>query len=137
MGLIGPMWQAVRAAVSTPSAPAAIGPYSQAISAGGFLFVSGQIPLDPATGTMVDGDIAAQTRRVFQNLEEILKAGGLTFDAVVKTTVYLADMNDFPTVNEIYATYFSTPAPARATVQAARLPRDARIEIDLIAKLGA
>ena len=86
------MWRTVREAVSTPSAPAAIGPYSQAISAGGFLFVSGQIPLDPATGTMVDGDIAAQTHRVFKNLEEILKAGGVSFDAVVRTTVYLADI---------------------------------------------
>ncbi len=130
------MRRAVREAVSTPSAPAAIGPYSQAISAGGFLFVSGQIPLDPATGTLVDGDIATQTHRVFKNLEEILKAAGVTFDAVVRTTVYLADMNDFPAVNEVYATYFSSPAPARATVQAARLPRDARVEIDLIAKLG-
>ena len=130
------MWRAVREAVSTAAAPAAIGPYSQAISAGGFLFVSGQIPLDPATGTMVDGDIAAQTHRVFKNLEEILKAGGVSFDAVVRTTVYLADMNDFPAVNEVYATYFSSPAPARATVQAARLPRDARVEIDCIAKLG-
>jgi len=129
------MWRAAREAVSTPAAPAAIGPYSQAISAGGFLFVSGQIPLDPATGTLVDGDIAAQTHRVFKNLEEILKAGGASFDAVVRTTVYLADMNDFPAMNEIYASYFSSPAPARATVQAARLPRDARIEIDLIASL--
>jgi 2-iminobutanoate/2-iminopropanoate deaminase len=130
------MWRAVREAISTPSAPAAIGPYSQAVSAGGFLFVSGQIPLDPASGKLVDGDIAAQTHRVFKNLEEILKAGGTSFDAVVRTTVYLADMNDFPAMNEVYATYFSSPAPARATVQAARLPRDARIEIDLIAKLG-
>jgi 2-iminobutanoate/2-iminopropanoate deaminase len=129
------MWRTVREAVSTSSAPAAIGPYSQAISAGGFLFVSGQIPLDPATGTLVDGDIAAQTHRVLQNLGEILKAGGSSFDAVVRTTVYLADMNDFPAMNEIYATYFSSPAPARATVQAARLPRDARVEIDLIASL--
>jgi 2-iminobutanoate/2-iminopropanoate deaminase len=129
------MWRAVREAVSTPSAPAAIGPYSQAISAGGFLFVSGQIPLDPATGAMVEGDLAAQTRRVFQNLEAILAAAGLTFDHVVRTTVYLADMNDFPAMNEVYGTYFSAPAPARATVQAARLPRDARVEIDLIASL--
>ena len=127
------MWRAVREAVSTPSAPAAIGPYSQAISAGGFLFVSGQIPLDPSTGAMVEGDLAAQTRRVFQNLEAILAAAGLTFDHVVRTTVYLADMNDFAKVNEVYATYFSSPAPARATVQAARLPRDSRVEIDLIA----
>jgi 2-iminobutanoate/2-iminopropanoate deaminase len=125
----------VREAVSSPQAPPAIGPYSQAIRAGGFLFVSGQIPLDPATGTMVDGDLAAQTHRVFKNLSAILAAAGASFDNVVKTTVYLADMNDFPAMNEIYATYFSTPAPARATVQAARLPRDARVEIDLIASL--
>ena len=130
------MWRAVREAVATPAAPAAIGPYSQAISAGGFLFVSGQIPLDPDTGTMVDGDIAAQTHRVFKNLGEILKAGGASFDAVVRTTVYLADMNDFQAMNEVYASYFSSPAPARATVQAARLPRDARVEIDVIARLG-
>jgi 2-iminobutanoate/2-iminopropanoate deaminase len=133
------MWKrdqsVTRQAVSTPSAPAAIGPYSQAIRAGSLLFVSGQIPLDPATGQMVDGDIAAQTRRVFQNLGAILEAAGATFDHVVRTTVYLADMNDFPAMNEVYATYFSSPAPARATVQAARLPRDARVEIDLIATL--
>ena len=125
----------MREAVSSPQAPPAIGPYSQAIRVGGFLFVSGQIPLDPATGTMVDGDLAAQTHRVFKNLSAILAAAGASFDNVVKTTVYLADMNDFPAMNEIYATYFSTPAPARATVQAARLPRDARVEIDLIASL--
>jgi 2-iminobutanoate/2-iminopropanoate deaminase len=130
------MWRAgPRQAVSTPTAPAAIGPYSQAISAGGFLFVSGQIPLDPATGKMVEGDIAAQTHRVFKNLEAILKAGGLSFDDVVRTTVYLADMDDFPGMNDVYAGYFSSPAPARATVQAARLPRDARVEIDLIARV--
>jgi 2-iminobutanoate/2-iminopropanoate deaminase len=122
-----------REAVSTPSAPPAIGPYSQAIRAGGLLFVSGQIPLDPATGAMVEGDLAAQTHQVFQNLGAILHAAGASFDNVVRTTVYLADMNDFPAMNEIYAMYFSPPAPARATVQAARLPRDARVEIDLIA----
>ena len=125
----------MRQAVSSDSAPKAIGPYSQAIRAGGFLFVSGQIPLDPVTGAMVDGDIAAQTRRVFANLQAILEAAGASFDHVVRTTVYLADMNDFATVNEIYGTYFSSPAPARATVQAARLPKDARVEIDLIASL--
>ncbi len=125
----------MREAVSTPAAPAAIGPYSQAIRAGNLLFLSGQIPLDPATGAMVDGDVAAQTRQVFQNLGEILKAAGATFDHVVRTTVYLADMNDFPQMNEVYGTYFSAPAPARATIQAARLPRDSRVEIDLIAVL--
>jgi 2-iminobutanoate/2-iminopropanoate deaminase len=125
----------VRQAVSTSSAPPAIGPYSQAIRAGSLLFVSGQIPLDPATGKMVEGDVAAQTRQVFQNLGAILAAAGASFDHVVRTTVYLADMNDFPVMNEIYATFFTAPAPARATVQAARLPRDARVEIDLIASL--
>ena len=125
----------MRPAVSTPSAPAAIGPYSQAIRAGSLLFVSGQIPIDPATGNMVDGDVAAQTHRVFQNLAEILKAAGASLDHVVRTTVYLADMNDFGAMNAVYGTYFSSPAPARATVQAARLPKDARIEIDVIASL--
>jgi 2-iminobutanoate/2-iminopropanoate deaminase len=125
----------VRQAISSDSAPKAIGPYSQAIRAGSLLFVSGQIPLDPATGAMVTGDIAAQTHRVFANLKAILEAAGASFDHVVRTTVYLADMNDFATVNEIYGTYFSSPAPARATVQAARLPRDARVEIDVIASL--
>ena len=125
----------MREAVSSDQAPAAIGPYSQAIKAGSLLFVSGQIPLDPVTGAMVDGDIAAQTHRVFANLKAILEAAGASFDNVVRTTVYLADMNDFGTVNEIYGTYFSSPAPARATVQAARLPKDARVEIDVIAAL--
>ena len=125
----------MREAVSSDRAPKAIGPYSQAIKAGSLLFVSGQIPLDPATGAMVEGDVAAQTHRVFANLQAILEAAGASFDHVVRTTVFLADMNDFATVNEIYGTYFSSPAPARATVQAARLPRDARVEIDLIASL--
>ncbi len=125
----------MRRAVSTPSAPAAIGPYSQAIRAGSLVFVSGQIPIDPATGTLVGGDIAAQTRRVLQNIGEILRASGASFEHVVRTTVYLADMNDFAAMNEVYAQYFSSPAPARATVQAARLPKDARVEIDVIASL--
>jgi len=125
----------VRQAISSEFAPRAIGPYSQAIRAGSLLFVSGQIPLDPATGAMVDGDVAIQTHRVFANLKAILEAGGTSFEHVVRTTVYLADMNDFATVNEIYGSYFSDPAPARATVQAARLPRDARVEIDVIASL--
>jgi 2-iminobutanoate/2-iminopropanoate deaminase len=126
----------MRQAIATPSAPKAIGPYSQAIRAGSLLFVSGQIPLDPATGQMVDGSIGEQTHRVFQNLGAILEAAGTSFDQVVRTTVYLADMNDFAAMNEVYGTYFSSPAPARATVQAARLPRDARVEIDLIASLA-
>ncbi|MDP9322415.1 MAG: RidA family protein [Acidobacteriota bacterium] len=126
----------MRQAVSTVSAPKAIGPYSQAIRAGSLLFVSGQVPIDPATGQIVDGDIAAQTHRIFQNIGEILKAGGASFDHVVRTTVFLADMNDFAAMNEAYATYFTTPAPARATVQVSRLPRDARVEIDVIASFG-
>jgi 2-iminobutanoate/2-iminopropanoate deaminase len=125
----------VREAVSATGAPQAIGPYSQAVKAGGLLFVSGQIPLDPDSGQMVDGDIAAQTRRVFRNLQAILEAAGCSFDRVVRTTVYLADMNDFAVMNEVYGTYFSSPAPARATVQAARLPKDAGVEIDVIALL--
>jgi len=127
----------MRQAVSSEAAPKAIGPYSQAIRAGSLLFVSGQIPIDPATGALVDGDIATQTHRVFANLRAILQAAGVSFDQVVRTTVYLADMNDFATVNEVYGTYFTQPAPARATVQAARLPKDARVEIDVIASLEA
>jgi 2-iminobutanoate/2-iminopropanoate deaminase len=125
----------VREEVSTPAAPAAIGPYSQAIKAGHLLFLSGQIPLDPATGNLVDGDVEAQTWQVFKNIEAILKAAGTSFDGVVTATVYLADMNDFARVNAIYATYFSSPAPARATVQVARLPKDCRVEIQVIASL--
>jgi len=100
------------------------------------LFVSGQIPLDPATGVLVEGSIADQTRRVFQNIEAILKAAGASFDQVARTTVYLADMGDFAAMNEVYATYFSSPAPARSTVQAAGLPKNARVEIDVIAVLA-
>jgi 2-iminobutanoate/2-iminopropanoate deaminase len=120
-------------AVSSPDAPKAIGPYSQAVRAGQLLFVSGQVPLDPGTGQIVAGDIETQARRVFDNLAAVLKAGGRSFADVVRTTVFLADMNDFAAVNEVYGTYFSAPYPARATVQVARLPKDARIEIDLIA----
>jgi len=123
----------MRQAVSSATAPNAIGPYSQAIRAGSLLFLSGQVPIDPATGHIIEGDITAQTHRVLQNLGEVLKAGGASFDHVVRTTVYLLDMNDFPIVNDVYGTYFSSPAPARATVQVTRLPKDARIEIDLIA----
>ena len=125
----------MRQAITTSSAPKAIGPYSQAIRAGSLLFVSGQVPIDPATGDLVEGDIAVQTRRVFDNIGAILKAAHRSFDQVVRTTVYLADMNDFAAMNEVYGTYFSSPAPARATVQVARLPKDARVEIDVIASL--
>lgn len=122
-----------KTAITSPDAPKAIGPYSPAIRAGQLLFVSGQIPLDPATGQMIDGDVAAQTRRVMDNLGALLTAAGLSFDAVVRSTIFLADLNDFARVNEVYGTYFAPPAPARATVQVARLPRDARVEIDVIA----
>lgn len=125
----------MRQAVATDQAPKAIGPYSQGIRAANLLFVSGQIPIDPSTGTLIQGDIAAQTRRVFENLSAILKAAGGSLDNVVRTTVFLADMGDFAAMNEVYAGYFTTPAPARSTVQAARLPKDARIEIDVIAVL--
>jgi 2-iminobutanoate/2-iminopropanoate deaminase len=127
----------MKQAVSTPDAPGAIGPYSQAIRAGDLLFISGQIPLDPASGTLVQGDIADQTHRVLRNLEAILGAAGASFGQVVKTTVYLADMAEFAAMNEVYGTYFPAPAPARATIQAARLPRDVKIEIDLVAYLGS
>jgi 2-iminobutanoate/2-iminopropanoate deaminase len=125
----------MRDAVSTSSAPAAIGPYSQAIRAGSLLFVSGQIPLDPATATMVEGDITVQTHRVFRNLAGILEAAGSSLDRVLRATVYLIDMADFAAMNDVYGTYFSSPAPARSTIQAARLPRDARVEIDVIAEV--
>ena len=124
------------APVSTTDAPGAIGPYSQAIVAGGFLFASGQIPLDPTTGTITEGGITAQAHQVLQNLGAVLKAAGISYDRVVKTTVYLSDMANFPAVNEIYATYFPAPAPARATIQAAALPRNVLVEIDLVAFVG-
>jgi 2-iminobutanoate/2-iminopropanoate deaminase len=127
----------MRDAIATSQAPSAIGPYSQAIRAGDFLFVSGQIPLDPSTGSLVQGGIADQTHRVLQNLGAILTAAGSSFDQVVKTTVYLSDMSEFAAMNEVYGTYFPSPAPARATVQAARLPRDVRVEIDLVAYVAA
>ncbi len=125
----------MRQAVTTSSAPQAIGPYSQAIRAGGLLFVSGQIPLDPATNVLVGGDIGDQTRQVLQNLGAILKAAGGSFEHVVRTTVYLADMADFTAMNDVYATYFTAPAPARSTIQAAALPKNARVEIDVVAAL--
>jgi len=121
--------------VKTPAAPEAIGPYAQAVKANGFVFTSGQIPLDPATGAMDTGDIASQTRRVLDNLRAVLAAAGTSLDKAVKATVYLADMGDFAAMNEVYAEYFAASKPARSTVQAARLPKDARVEIDLIAAL--
>ena len=119
--------------ISTAKAPKAIGPYSQAIRANGFVFVSGQIPFDPKTGELVGGDVAQQTMRVLENLKAILEAAGSSLDHVVKTGVFLKDMNDFAAMNEVYARYFPKNPPARATVEVARLPRDVRVEIDLVA----
>lgn len=119
--------------ISTENAPGAIGPYSQAIVANGMVFCSGQIPIDPATGEFVSEDVSEQTEQVFKNLAAVLEAAGASLESVVKTTVFLADMNDFAAMNEVYGRYFVTNQPARATVQAARLPRDARVEIECIA----
>jgi 2-iminobutanoate/2-iminopropanoate deaminase len=123
--------------VSTTHAPGAIGPYSQAIESGGFVFLSGQIPLDPATGKMVEGGIADQTERVMKNLAAVLEAAGCTFADVVKTTIFLTDLGDFQAVNEVYGKSFSSAPPARATVQVAALPRGSRVEIDAIASKPA
>ncbi len=120
--------------VASESAPRAIGPYSQAVEAGGFLYTAGQIPLDPATMAIVPGDIAAQTERVFDNLEAVLRAAGLGLADVVKATVFLLHMEDFPRMNEIYARRLGDLRPARSTVAVARLPKDALVEIDLVAK---
>jgi len=119
--------------VTTENAPGAIGPYSQAVKAGGMVFCSGQIPIDPSTGEFVSQVVAEQTEQVLKNLSEVLKAAGTSLDNVVKTTVFLADMNDFGEMNEVYGRYFTDNKPARATVQAARLPRDAKVEIECIA----
>ena len=123
-------------AVHTDRAPAAIGPYAQAVVANGFLFTAGQIPLDPATGQVIAGDVAAQTERVLANLAAVLEAAGTSWSAVVRTTVFLHDMNDFPTVNQVYARVLGTARPARSTVQVAALPRGVLVEIDAIAALA-
>lgn len=123
----------LREPVKTTQAPAALGPYSQAIKAGGFVYVSGQVPIDPETGEFVAGGIAEQTDRVLKNVAAVLEAAGSSLDQVVKTTVFLADMNEFGAMNEVYAKFFTAAPPARATVQAARLPRDARVEIEAVA----
>jgi 2-iminobutanoate/2-iminopropanoate deaminase len=122
--------------VQTDAAPAAIGPYSQAIVHGGLVFTAGQIPLDPATGEMVGGDIAAQTERVLENLRAVLEAAGASFSTVLKTTVFLHDMNDFAAMNDVYGRAFGDHSPARSAVQAARLPRDARVEIEAVAAVA-
>ncbi len=120
-------------AIVTDAAPGAIGPYSQAIAVGDLVFCSGQIALDPATGSLVSGGVADETRRVLENLRGVLSASGLALTAVVRTTVYLTNLADFPVVNQVYAEFFPAPSPARSTVQVAALPRDARVEIDAIA----
>jgi 2-iminobutanoate/2-iminopropanoate deaminase len=125
----------VRQAVSAPDAAKPIGPYSPAIRAGNLLFISGQVGFDPATGALVDGDISAQTDQVMRNIVSLLQAAGADFGRVVRTTVYLADMGEFAKMNEVYARYVVDPPPARSTVQVARLPRDARVEIDVIAMI--
>jgi 2-iminobutanoate/2-iminopropanoate deaminase len=124
-----------RTAIRTSEAPAAIGPYSQAIRSGDLLFTSGQIPLDPKTGVIVEGDVTAQTRRVMENLAAVLAAAGAGFEHVVKTTIFVLDLGDFAAVNAVYAEHFTAAPPARSTVQVARLPRDARVEIEMIARL--
>ena len=125
----------MRQVVKTGRAPEAIGPYSQAIKAGGFVFVSGQIPIDPETGQFVSGGIAEQTRQVMKNLAAVLDAAGSDLQLVVKTSVFLADMEEFAAMNEVYGKFFGDEPPARATVQAVRLPRDARVEIEAVALL--
>ena len=123
----------MRQAISAPDAPKAMGAYSPAIRAGNLLFVSGQIPIDPASGNLITGDIAAQAEQVMRNLTALLKAAGVGFEHVVRTTVYLTDMNEFGAMNDVYGRYIVDPPPARATVQVARLPRDVKIEVDCIA----
>ena len=123
----------MRQAISAPDAPKAMGAYSPAIKAGNLLFISGQIPIDPSTGELIQGDITAQTERVMRNIEALLRAAGIDFNHVVRTTVFLTDMNEFGAMNDVYSRYVVAPPPARATVQVARLPRDIKIEIDAIA----
>jgi 2-iminobutanoate/2-iminopropanoate deaminase len=122
--------------ISTEKAPKAIGPYSQAVASNGLVFLSGQIPLDPVKGELIEGDIAVQTERVLENIKAVLEASGSSLDRVVKTTVFLKNMGQFARMNEVYARYFPSDAPARSTVEAARLPRDVQVEIDCIATVG-
>jgi len=127
----------MRVAIASDRAPKAIGPYSSALRAGQLLFISGQVPADPATGALVEGDIEVQTRRVLENIKALLMEARLTLNHIVRTTVFLADMDDFAAMNAAYRSYFTEPFPARSTVQAARLPRNARLEIDAIASYDA
>jgi 2-iminobutanoate/2-iminopropanoate deaminase len=122
----------VKEIISTDKAPKAIGPYSQAVKSGGFIFTAGQIALDPASGQIIEGDVSKQTTRVMENLKAIVEAAGSTLDRAIKATVYLKDMNDFAEMNTVYGRYFAQNPPARSTVEAARLPRDVRVEIDLV-----
>lgn len=126
----------MRTTVATEGAPRAIGPYSQAVISNGMVYLSGQIPLDPSSGQVVEGDIARQTEQVLENLRAVLDKAGASLASVVKTTVFLADMNEFAKMNEVYARYFSVEPPARSTVEVSRLPRDVRVEIDAIAQAG-
>jgi 2-iminobutanoate/2-iminopropanoate deaminase len=119
--------------IATQNAPKAIGPYSQAVRLNGFVFLSGQVPLDPRSGELVTGSIQVQTERVLENMKAVLQAAGLSFDHIVKTTVFVKDLADFPHMNEVYGKYFGTNPPARSTVEVSRLPRDARVEIEAIA----
>ena len=122
--------------IATEKAPRAIGSYSQAVAHNGWLYLSGQIPLDPATGQLIEGDVAAQTERVLENLKAVLEAAGSSLDRVLKTTVYLKDLGEFARMNEVYGRYFPENPPARATVEVARLPREARVEIEAVAAIG-
>lgn len=124
----------MKQAVATTHAPAAIGPYSQAIVSGDLIFTSGQIPLDPASGELVQGDIQAQTRQVFSNLREVLKEAGASLDDAVKVNVYMTDLKDFAALNEVYATFFTQPYPARSCVEVSSLPKGAQVEIEIIAR---
>lgn len=124
----------MKQAVATTHAPAAIGPYSQAIVSGDLIFTSGQIPLDPASGELVQGDIQAQTRQVFSNLREVLKEAGASLDDAVKVNVYMTDLKDFAALNEVYATFFTQPYPARSCVEVSNLPKSAQVEIEIIAR---
>lgn len=133
LALTGSAQTSGKRAIESPEAPKAIGPYSQAIIVNGFVYTAGQIGTDPKTGTLVEGGIAEQTEQALKNLAAVLKAAGSSLDSAVKTTVFLVDMNDFARMNEIYAKFFKKPYPARSTVQVARLPRDAKIEIEVIA----